>query len=355
MSWCTDAALSSIKQRCVEGHPTLNRAPLPLDFGTLNALRSKLHTYRKCFSGQSFVDMFLELGRNSQTNIVSSVTESLNDSSCRSQNSNQLINSRGQPIVYTVHYACEVAQFLLQEKMLIPVAGPTSDSLDYRTALITPVNSEEEEGSEEAAARSLLSFNDHSLKRTHSSQQAGVEQAKALDSSKFHHQQPSPSPPHPHPPPPPLPSFTASPQSRSRSSSGPASSSTVSVHAHTVTQFAYTTEQLYKFADPEDFEESMSAELFSENLSITLSHRQSEQPLQQPPPALPSVSSAAVNGTLSDFHLARYGTLFLLCDLLGQRARREREARLFLQTPKAQAVLREKRASNISCKRIFRL
>jgi len=113
----------------------LSRSPIPVDSGVLHALRAQLHTYKKCFTGKEFVDRILEMGRlyeatSRNPSEVDSDSQVPQGESSRNSSrlSGRVIGSTGQPIVYTVQYATEVAQYLLNERILLPLPDTSLSS-----------------------------------------------------------------------------------------------------------------------------------------------------------------------------------------------------------------------------------
>ncbi len=56
-----------------------------------------------------------------------------------------------------------------------------------------------------------------------------------------------------------------------------------------------------------------------------------------------------------EFHRARYGTVFLVLDLLAQRVRKDRRAKEFYQSPRASAIILQRRQNDTSCDQIFKM
>ena len=123
-----------------------------MDARVLHALRSQLHTYKKCFSGKEFVDKLLEIGRQLETRsetpngLATPTPPSTRRSSHSSSRGLSTSNVLRTPdsigmIEYTVRYAMEMGQYLLNERMLISVANLSPLS----SAVVTPTLSSDED------------------------------------------------------------------------------------------------------------------------------------------------------------------------------------------------------------------
>lgn len=279
----------------------MSRAPVAIEKSILHALRAQLHRYKKCFTGKEFVDSFLEVGREAEMRRESSSTNtpvSHGDLQESSRLSSQIYSPTGQPFAYTVHYATEVAQYLLNERVLLPLPALSIGSGGVITPPLT----------DESSNHSLV----NSLQHT-SSPRAIKPLRRSADivssgSSSTHHASPTPN---------------------GWGTDVPAEA-----------MFSYSSQSFYKFADVEDVESNTLYQ--SQILTVSSS---------------PSAVQRNVNqgDEHSEFHRARYGTLFLVCDLLLQRARKEKRAKQFIQSPAAVAVFEQRKELNVNCDQIFKL
>ena len=285
-----------------------------VDAGLLHALRTRLHTYKKCFSGKEFVDRIVEMGRQGETHSGAGSTASSpilhpqGEGSRLQHLTAQVISPTGQPIVYTVHYAAEVAQYLLSERILIPLPDVLG------AALITPpVTSSDDDGR-------------HTLAEGESSLDFNTERA-IVDASRSFRGTGVVLNPHLSPA-----------RSRQLVSSGMGSRNPDRDTAAAVPLFSYSSQALYKFADAEDVENSPLYQ--SQILSASV--------YQQP-------QNSGDGDETVEFHRARYGTLFLVYDLLLQRVRKDKVAKQFLQSPWALTVAEQRRQLDINCDRVFKM
>ena len=284
-----------------------------VDTEVLHALRTRLHTYKKCFSGKEFVDRIVEMGRQGETHSgagslgSSPIPEPQGQGSRlqRGRLTTQVISPTGQPIVYTVHYAKEVAQYLLNERILLPLPD-ISDAGE-----ITPLglSSEDEGGRMTGERESSLS----------------IDRARAVDASRSL-QVAGGSSVSPH----------LSPI-RTRPFGMGTTSRNFERDAAAIPVFSYSSQVLYKFADAEDVENGPLYQ--SQILSASVHHQQ---------------NSNDGDETI-EFHRARYGTLFLVYDLLLQRVRKDRVAKQFLQSPRALTVAEQRRQLDINCDQVFKM
>ena len=290
----------------------------------LHALRAQLHTYKKCFTGKEFVDKILDIGRQSEFRSDNPSEGDTTDSQASrgeaSRNSSRLssrvISSSGQPIMYTVRYATEVAQYLLSERILLPLPDAS-----LGTGVLTLPMSSDEEGSTPQDPRALLT----SMERTRAIDTTRPLRQGSKSSSDSPHLVPRVSPLYPR-------STTVREQEREeeRDREVPAP------------DFSYSSQTFYKFADVEDFESRM---LYQSQI-LTASSK-----------SVQSGSGTAAADESFEFHKARNSTLFLVLDLVVQRARVEKRAKLFLMTTGALTVLEQKKSSELStnCDMIFRM
>ena len=287
----------------------------------LHTLRAQLHTYKKCFTGKEFVDKILDVGRQSEFRSENPSDGDTTDSQASrgegSRNSSRLssrvISSTGRPIMYTVRYATEVAQYLLNERILLPLPDAS-----LGTGVLTPPMSSEEEGSTPQDPRALLT----SMERTRAVDTTRPLRQGSKSSSDSPHLVPRVSPLYPRS----IGSATMREQEREEEIPAP--------------DFSYSSQTFYKFADLEDFESRM---LYQSQILTA-----SSKPVQ---------GGTGTADESSEFHRARNSTLFLVLDLVVQRARKEKRAKQFLMGPRALTVLEQKKSSELSgnCDMIFKM
>ena len=298
----------------------LSRAPVPIDSAIIHTLRSQLHTYKKCFSGKEFVEQFLQLGRDAEAQRLNSSETSTPSPLVAHQRSPGLgtlaYSSTGTQIVYTVHYAKEVGQYLLSERILLPLPN-----LSHNLSELDSDSSERTPGSLGIQESSSIP-SDHLVRRIGDS---GTRRGAAA-SKHFNHL-----------------SVEDSPQLLHKG------------HRHThdlgfqtdlqesgstpqlVTDiFVYSPQSLYKFSDVEDFE---SQALYHSQILTASAH----------PQAAGNLEEAAT------FERARLGMLFLVHDLLLQRAKKEKRAKQFLQTPRAVRAAEQRKEQHTNCDLIFKM
>ena len=105
-------------------------------------------------------------------------------------------------------------------------------------------------------------------------------------------------------------------------------------------QFKNSHHCLYRFVDMED---STSGPIFcrAQVISAIAKNSQTQSPSQ--------------GMRMSEFEQARYGTLFLILDVLQQRARKDGAAREFLTKLNVVRVIEQKKEMNLQCSKIFRV
>ena len=294
----------------------LTRAPIPIDPTVVHTLRSQLHTFKKCFSGKDFVEQFLKLGRETEILRVSSsepTTPSPQIGSHRHQYSpaglggRHAFDSTGAKISYTVHYAKEVAQYMLNERIMLPLpstrqGSSEGDSDDGRERVPSTQLHESSSFKSDQNVRQTVEENDGSgaIVKKHFS-----ENGPELASSRYTH--------------------------NCRTALQESDSTQLVSHI-----FIYSPQSLYKFSDVEDFE------------SHTLYHSQILSASGNPRAANNLEETTA-------FERARLGMLFLVHDLLLQRARKEKRPKQFLQTPHALTVAERRKQEQVDCNLIFKL
>lgn len=115
------------------------------------------------------------------------------------------------------------------------------------------------------------------------------------------------------------------------------------IQDNTSRQFKNSHHCLYRFMDMED---STSGPIFRrvQVLSATVKHSET-----------PSPQSPSLGTRMSEFDQAKYGTLFLILDVLQQRARRDHTARDFLARLNVIRVIEQRREMDVPCSKIFRV
>lgn len=295
----------------------LTRAPVPIDPTVVHTLRSQLHTFKKCFSGKDFVEQFLKLGREAETLRVGSsepTTPSPQIGSHRHQyspaglGSRHAFDSTGARISYTVHYAKEVAQYMLNERIMLPLpsmrqGSSEGDSDDGREGVSSCQLHQSSSFKSDQNVRQTVEENDSSgaIVKKHFS-----ENGPELASSRCTH------------------SYQTALQE---------SDSTTQLVSHI---FIYSPQSLYKFSDVEDFE---SHTLYHSLILSSSANPQAANNLEE----------------TTAFERARLGMLFLVHDLLLQRVKKEKRAKQFLQTPHALTVAERRKQEHVDCNLIFKL
>lgn len=268
----------------------VSRCPVPVDTAVLHTLRSQLHTFRKSFSGQEFVDQLLRLGQDTESHRPNSPPPSHHSPSL---NGHVFSSEDTAHIEYTSHYAKVVGQYLLNKQILLALPNLTGGR---GTVIVESFPSQQS-----SATYSRVGEGD----RTH---------LKCTNSS-----------------------VASSPQvnfhrlglTESRESNRPTPTSTGNT-------FAVSPHSLYKFVDTEDLE---SRAFYHSQILAATSCPQSGPGLK-------------VNTV---FETARLGMLFLVHDLLQQRARREKRAKQFLQTPGVETVAEQQKELHTNCNLIFKM
>ena len=297
-------------QQFSRGHFDITKSPVPIDGRVLHTLRLQLHSIKKCFSGKEFVDKVMETGR--ECDLLESVSdtdspESLKRSSV-SLGSSHVFSPTGQPIEYTPRYACELGQFLLKERVLILLPkSATIQELTPQQSLVTErrrhqltASFEHHDGFNSSHSHD---YSPGTLRNTLSSRGTGASSAESLGHGRA---APYRYNYHPH--------------------------SNVGQVRDPGPEFMNNANTFYKFADSEDKEQSVQ---YQNQILVASSHI---------PPHPPSTAAGQRTGTLTgaetcsehaELSNARQETLFLVFDLLVQRARREKRVKQFLVTPRA--------------------
>ena len=321
---------------------------MPIDGWVLHTLRLQLHAIKKCFSGKEFVEKVLEVGRNYDL-MLESLSDNDSPGSLRrsaSLGGSHVFSPTGQPIEYTTRYACEVGQFLLKERILIQL--PKSGTGDDNPSL-TP---------------------QHSLETRHQRHQltASFDHPDVSFESSYSHD------------------YSPGMQRSTLGSRGTGASSAESVgqgarrdryqyryHPRSdmgrirdpAPEFMNSPTTFYKFTDSEDREQSLQyqSQILVGSSHVVLGPNTSPQPgsagqaSSSRPPHPANRTRNEPGEEKVDFMNARSETLFLVFDLLIQRAKKEKRAKQFLQTPPAVEVQEQRRAtsSHTNCDLIIKV
>lgn len=321
----------------------LSQAPVVVDSRVLSQLRQKLRSNKKCFTGKEFVGKVMEIGRGA-------LVEDIDRGIPGSTSNPHVLSPTGQRIEYNKDYAGSVAQYLLDEGVLIHVSHTQSQS-DDSSILITPVSDDSEPGSHLVSSYDGKEFTDsvrqlgvNSAVSFASGVQSGVSFASGVSDS-----------------------LDSPGQTRRSAGSARAHSTDThsSVHTPRIQQYEYGRGQsaarrrshqqqhlskpafsaeatmYYKFAGSEDDEFAF----FQSQILMSSIHLSSH-----------SASADALlssSGSSRDFVSARMGTLGLVYDLLSQRARKERVAKQFISSPRVQDQRRQ--GAGVNCDLIFKM
>ena len=299
----------------------LTRAPVPVDSTILHTLRSQLHTFKKCFSGKEFVEQFLKLGREAETLRLNSSEPNTPSPQVGTQHSpglsgGRVYNSASPRILYTINYAKDVGQYLLSERILLPLPNLRQSSSECDS---------DEGGGEGRASSDRL----HESSSIQSEQRArrvagdgGAGGATAVGTRFNGRSLASKSPQIPRSKP--THNYRIDPQE---------SDLTFQFVSDT---FVYSPNSLYKFSDVEDFE---SRALYHSQILSASAHPNAAGGMEE----------------ITAFEKARLGMLLLVHDLLLQRARKEKRAKQFLQTPHAVTVAERRKQQYVDCNLIFKM
>lgn len=331
---------------------------MALDSRVLSQLRLQLRSNKKCFMGKEFLNKVMEIGQGALAETLDDVDAENHAPSGNVPIANLTV--MGQLVEYNEEYACSVAQYLLDEGVLIHVSQVPFLS-DGSSLLLTPeqnMDEAEEDGGNQLAS----SYERKGL--TDSVRRLGVNSAVSFASGV---------------------SETTSSQSRQSAGNGRRAPSAVSQdryssawsshtpstqhyqYRHTHNTTAATTHQprqpnsdkpifsaapgmFYKFAGSEDAEFAFfQSQILMSSEEVSLRNSVSASPVTKES----SLLSSSARGENRDFLLARQGTLCLVYDLLSQRARKEKIAKQFLNSPQFQE--RRWQARTVNCDLIFRM
>ena len=288
-----------------------------MDPTVIRTLRSQLHTFKKCFTGKDFVEQFLKLGRETEMLRLNTSEPNTPSPQIRTQHPPRLrgghvFNSTGAKIFYTVHYAKEVGQYLLSEQILLPLPN-----LRHGSPECDSDNGRDEEVSSSRLHESSSVQSDQRVRWT------GGKTARGATCNTVQTRFDSPVDPH-------LPDSRAVHDYRMDLHDTDSATQLVS------DMFVYSPQSLYKFSDVEDFE---SRALYHSQILSASAHPQAASSLEE----------------TTAFETARLGMLLLVHDLLLQRARKEKRAKQFLQTPHAVTVAERRKQQYVDCNLIFKM
>ena len=289
----------------------LTRAPVPVDSTILHTLRSQLHTFKKCFSGKEFVEQFLKLGREAETLRLSSSEPNTPSPQVGTQHSpglgvGRVYNSASPRILYTINYAKDVGQYLLSERILLPLPNLRQSSSECDS---------DEGGGEGRASSDRLHESSSIQSEQRARRVAGEGGAGGRTLASKSPQIPRSKPTR---------DYRINPQE---------SDLTFQFVSDT---FVYSPNSLYKFSDVEDFE---SRALYHSQILSASAHPNAAGGMEE----------------ITAFEKARLGMLLLVHDLLLQRARKEKRAKQFLQTPHAVTVAERRKQQYVDCNLIFKM
>ncbi len=292
-----------------------------------------------------FVTKVMEVGRGA----LDETLDGADDERQSPAHRDHPVDHTGNVIDYNEEYARRVGQYLLDRGMILPVLRPHAISDASSTVLVTPPCSTDEEqdigfASSYESRRTPGSrgrqFEDLEVRLQRDGLRNGVGGARndVMTTSASHGIYTTVDPASSH-----ASSVRGGrqPQSHQGQSARP--------HSDTVVQpFSATPDSYYKFTSAEDAEYlsvMQSQILMSSSVSSGSGQRSSANNPQE--------RSAVEN---DDFQAAKKGTLYLVLDLLIQRARKEKVAKQFLSAPRTQMVQERKRQEeSINCDLIFRM
>lgn len=334
-----------------------------VDSRVLSQLRHQLRSDKRCFTGEKFISKVMEIGRSA---LADTVGNSDRETPASPGNSH-VLSPTGQYIEYNKDYAGLVAQYLLDEGILIHVSQVHFQS-DGSSILLTP-----EQISDESDPGNQLASSYEGKDLTDSVRRLGINSAVSFASGaqsavSFASGISDPA------------SAMDSPgQSRhpSRQSVGTARThSTLSRDRYSEQRtpraqhyqyergqnttrrrsqqqhldrpvFSAEANMYYKFAGSEDDEFAF----FQSQILMSSIHLSSQNNSLAPGPSAVEVSSRP--STSQDLVSARMGTLCLVYNLLSQRARKEGVAKQFLHSPRVQE--QRQQALSTNCDLIFKM
>lgn len=342
----------------------LNQAPVVVDSQVLSQLRLQLRSDKKCFTGHEFVHKVMRIG---QGTLVEALDDETTAERSPSAPGPHVLSPTGQPIEYNEDYACAVAQYLLDERILMHVTDMPSLS-DGSSVLVTPDQNTDEEdgrGSHIASSYETKELTDSVRPlgvNSAVSFVSGISDAMSADSPSQGRQSaassrrgPSSASQDP---------FSASSRSQ-RYGSSRGNRRQVRHQQLDKPQFIAATTVYYKFAGSEDSEFAFSQnqilvssiQASSRHSSLSSGNGSNSSGANSTPNERLLHSSrhslASLREENRDFDAARHGTLCLVYDLLTQRARKERVAKQFITSPMVQEQRRQ--AGGANCDLIFKM
>lgn len=339
----------SFSQQFARGRFDLSKAPVPIDGWVLHTLRLQLHAIKKCFSGKEFVEKVLEVGRNYDL-MLENLSDNDSPGSLRrsaSLGGSHVFSPTGQPIEYTTRYACEVGQFLLKERILIQLpksgAGDDNPSLTPQVSLETRRQRHQLTASFDHPDVSFESSYSHDYspgmqRSTLGSRGTGASSVESVGQGARRDRY----------------QYRYHPRSDMGRIRDPAP------------EFMNSPTTFYKFTDSEDKDQSLQyqSQILVGSSHTVLGPNTSLQPVgaagqassSRPPHPAANRTRSESGEEQVDFINARRETLFLVFDLLVQRAKKEKRAKQFLQTPPALEVQGQRRAnSHTNCDLIIKM
>ena len=329
----------------------LSQAPVVVDSRVLSQLRQQLRSNKKCFTGEEFVGKVMEIG-------LGALAESVEDR----DGTAHVQSPTGQYIEYNRDYATSVAQYLLDEGILIHVTQIQFQS-DGSSILLTPeqisddsdpanqIGSGSYEGGRElsdsvrplgvssavsfvSGAQSAVSFADSPRQSQLSRQSIGAGRANSTLSQDTLNS-----------------TIPDEHSSRTRHYQYGQNSTGRQFQRQRSDRPIFSAEgnTYYKFAGSED-------EFFQSQILMSSVHLGSHSNSFVGPIGGEDVhlsSRLSDTGSSQEFMTARVGTLCLVYDLLSQRARKERGAKQFINSPRVQEQRRQ--AGAVNCDLIFKM
>lgn len=310
----------------------------------LSQLRQQLRSDKKCFTGKEFVSKVIEIG-------LGALAESVDEDRDSPGFAGHVQSPTGQFIEYNRDYAISVAQYLLDEGILIHV----SQQSDGSSILLTPEQiSDDSDPANQLVSSSYERTRDltDSVRRLGENSAvsfvSGVQSAVSFASGVSATDSPRQSA---------VAARSNSALSQDTTYSSVPEQHTPRDHHYQYSQnstdrrhrsqhqhldrpaFAPTANMYYKFAGSED-------EFFQSQILVSSIHLSSHSDSL-------AGEDARLSGSGSSQQAARMGTLYLVYDLLSQRARKERGAKQFLSSPRVQEQRRQ--AGSMNCDLIFKM
>lgn len=330
--------------------------PALVDPNLLQRLRSQLRSNKRCFNGAEFVSKVMQIG---QGTLAKTLDDDLGEE--RQHCSSHLLHPvdlTGNLINYNEDYANMMACHLLEEGILIPVSHVSllSDFSGSSTSLVTPnCSTDEEPDAEMASGIDSLHVRGTRAGEIGKMKKFVARLGEALSPVSGASNRTVPSSHEIYP--------AADTSCRHTSATG----DNQHYHSHhgesrmngSSSQhsdrppFLATSDAYYKFAASEDAEyvSLLQSEIL---MASSNSLGGSCRPLHSTSTPQPSREGGSMEN--QDFLAAKRGTLYLVLDLLTQRARKERVAKQFLASPRTKVVQEQRKLEDsISCDLIFKM